>query len=233
MMNMKLRLAFCKQDKMRFIGHLDLLKLFQRAIKRAKLPVAYSNGFNPHQLVGFALPLSLGVGGEREYAEIVFAQEISPSEVIAKLNAVFPVGITVLSARKMAEGEKSAASAVCAARYELDFGGLITADALTSETDKLLSKEEAFVSKTAKRVTKQVNIRADIFELSANGTKLSAYIAAGSGRNLKPELLAEYILKEPPKPGAVKITRLDLFSENGSLNSPPVEGCRVAAGWLQ
>ena len=74
---MKYRIKFTKVGKVRFVGHLDLLKLFQRAIKRAGIPVAYSNGFNPHQLIGFAIPLPLGMASVGEYVDVELKEEVS------------------------------------------------------------------------------------------------------------------------------------------------------------
>ena len=80
------RVKFTKGEEVKFIGHLDIMRLFQRAIKRAKLPVAYSQGFNPHQLLSFASPLTLGATSEGEYGDIEMAEKIEPYIVMQELN---------------------------------------------------------------------------------------------------------------------------------------------------
>ena len=66
---MKVRIKFEKRGNLRFIGHLDLMRYFQKANRRAGLPIAYSEGFSPHQIMSFAAPLSMGVESTAEYAD--------------------------------------------------------------------------------------------------------------------------------------------------------------------
>ena len=105
--NIKYRIKFTKTGNMIYIGHLDLLKFFQRTIKRAGLPIAYSLGFNPHQLMIFAIPLSLGVSSVGEYLDIQLKQDMSCEEIENRLNSTMPLGIKILSVRKLVEGEKA------------------------------------------------------------------------------------------------------------------------------
>ena len=116
-------ICFSKTGPVKFTGHLDLLKIFQKAIRRCGLPVNFSEGFNPHLRVAFALPLALGMEGMREYVVFEMGQAVAPEEIGGRLGAVLPAGITVAGVRYMTPGEKSPASEVCAADYELRFAG--------------------------------------------------------------------------------------------------------------
>ena len=78
--------AFEKGEKLRFIGHLDLMRTMQRALRRSHLPIKYSNGFNPHIRLSFAAPLSVGVAGKREMMEVPVEDGTAPEEFISKLN---------------------------------------------------------------------------------------------------------------------------------------------------
>ena len=75
---MRLAVVFTKEAPVRFVSHLDVQRLFQRAFRRAKLPLAYSQGFNPHPLVSFATALSVGMTSRGEYLDVTLAEELSP-----------------------------------------------------------------------------------------------------------------------------------------------------------
>jgi hypothetical protein len=107
------RFKFSKTGRIRFIGHLDLLKLFQKAIRRAGLPVAYSEGYNPHMKMVFAAPLPLGFESRGDYADVFFKQEIDGFI----LNKYFPEGVKILKSTPLTPGEKNCASALRAALY--------------------------------------------------------------------------------------------------------------------
>ena len=111
----KIRLRFSKGGPLRFIGHLDFLKVFQQTIARAKLPVAYSQGFNPHMQLSFALPLPLGMTSVCDYADLTLESEMPEDEVISRLNAHAPGGLKLTGAREF-EGP-GAAALVMAADY--------------------------------------------------------------------------------------------------------------------
>ena len=89
-MNITYRFKFSKGEGVKFIGHLDVLKAFQRALKRADLPIAYSQGFNPHQLISFASPLSLGYTSEGEYGDFKLTEFVKSEIVMEKLNNALP-----------------------------------------------------------------------------------------------------------------------------------------------
>ena len=95
----KVRLRFRKSGDLRLISHHDLLRFFERAVRRAQLPIRWTQGFNPHPRLVFALPLSLGITGSQEVVELEMQDEISPEEVFKRLNAHTLPGIEILSAQ--------------------------------------------------------------------------------------------------------------------------------------
>lgn len=215
----KYRLRFEKKDKMIYIGHLDLMTFFQRAIKRAQLPIAYSKGFNPHQQMSFAVPLALGSYGYGEYVDIEFTEEMNGDDIINRLNSVMNKGVVVTSARKLSEGEKTGAAIVSAADYRVKLD--IKLDNADEIINKLLSQETLEIERTSKRKTKLVNIRTNIYSLGADNSKeftvLNMRIATGSANNLKPELVCEYIYRENClsfDPTKLVIERLELLKGN-------------------
>ena len=92
---MRMIAEFEKMGRMSWFSHLDLQNTMQRALRRAQLPVAYSQGFNPHVLTSFATALSVGCQSRGEVMEVEMAGEISPEEFVEKLNACLPDGLKV------------------------------------------------------------------------------------------------------------------------------------------
>jgi len=183
---------FSKTGKTRFIGHLDLLRVFRRAIKITNLPVAYSKGFNPHQKLSLALPLALGMEGYNEALELELDEpdSIGVESIIERLNSALPKGILIHAARFMNDDEKSSASTVSAACYEMRAK---QTDALDEKIQTFLKRESIVIVKKTKSGLKDVDIRPDIISLETFGDTLRAVLSAGGQRGLKPDLLANAI----------------------------------------
>ena len=96
---MKIRIKFAKQGTMKFIGHLDVMRYFQKAIRRADIDIRYSEGFSPHQIMSFAAPLGVGLTSNGEYMDIEVHSAPSSEEMKKKLNDTMVEGFTVLSCR--------------------------------------------------------------------------------------------------------------------------------------
>lgn len=195
----KYRLKFSKQGKIKFVGHLDLLKIFQRAIKRAKLPISYSEGFNPHQKVSFAIPLPLGMESISEYVDIRLEENLETQEILQKLNQEMPIGLEILNVIKLENDDKNAPAIVCCGEYEVKLD--IEIDNLQKKIEEILNLEEINIEKTTKKRGKEsvklVNIKNEIYniEVIKNDT-IKMLIATGSAKNLNPHILIEYIYKK-------------------------------------
>ena len=96
---MKLRVKFSKHGVLRFIGHLDVMRYFQKAIRRAEIDIAYSTGFSPHQIMSFAAPLGVGLESNGEYMDIEVHSLTSAKEFVDALNAQMADGIKVLEVK--------------------------------------------------------------------------------------------------------------------------------------
>lgn len=197
-MRNKYRITFSKHGPARFIGHLDLQTLFQRAIKRAGLPVAFSKGFNPHQLISFALPLPLGTTSDCELVEIELNEQVDTDIIILALNKALPEGLEALSAMLLNEGEKTAAALVGAAAYRVKFPyDRQLSERVDEALGGILKEDEIIMLKRSKKGTAEADIRSDIFSLvnisEENEIVVEMALSAGSHRNLKPELAAKLI----------------------------------------
>jgi radical SAM-linked protein len=113
----KVRLRFAKRGDLRLVSHHDLMRCLERMLRRAALPVALSQGFNPRPKVVFTLALALGIEGRREVVEIDLTEPLGPAEVLSRLRAVAPPGLDWLEAEAVAPGRPAHAEAV---DYRLD-----------------------------------------------------------------------------------------------------------------
>ena len=116
---MKIRIKFSKQGAMKFIGHLDTMRYFQKAMRRADVDIRYSEGFSPHQIMSFAAPLGVGLTGSGEYLDIEVLSTDSSAEMVKRLNDTMVEGVEVLSYRKLPDDAENAMSIVAACDYTI------------------------------------------------------------------------------------------------------------------
>ncbi|MBQ8807970.1 MAG: DUF2344 domain-containing protein [Clostridia bacterium] len=168
-----------KTQNAKYVSHLDFVRMFGRALRRAHLPVAYSEGFNPHPLLGFALPLSVGYTSECEILELALTQDFPPEEIMQRFNAVLPDGVKILSAH---EG-KSNMKKLDIVLY------LVYPENTPDDIAEFLSMEEIFIEKKTKSGIKECNIKPDIKDIKIESGKIEMLLSAGSRANLKPEVV--------------------------------------------
>jgi len=196
-------MRFSKTGSLRFIGHLDFLRVFQQTIRRAGLPAAFSQGFNPHLQISFALPLPLGMESVNDYADLTLTEELSPAEIVEKLNAVAPSGLLVKAAYA---AENKAASVVSVADYILNIPVI--------SPEEILQQDKIIIAKKTKKGIKDTDIRPDILSLELQGSAVLMRLSAGSSRFLNPVTVAELIAVEGEKPSVANISRIELYQEN-------------------
>lgn len=106
---------------MKFIGHLDMMRYFQKAVRRAKIDIRYSEGYSPHQIMSFAAPLGVGITSDGEYFDIEVNESMTSKEAVAALNETMVDGVEVTSYVKLPDKAKTAMSIVAAADYRLSY----------------------------------------------------------------------------------------------------------------
>lgn len=196
-------LKFTKEKRLKYISHLDVLRLFQRAFKRAGIRLSYSQGYNPHAKVGFALPLSLGFESSGEYMEIETGPEYSEEEIKERLNAIMPDGIEITSCGRLAETSKTAvAAALDFASYKILFTGeQDAAHALEAAVKPFMKQEKIITVKFSKKKKKNIesdirpHIRSVTTVKTGAGLMFSMMLATGSRGNLNPETLVEELCR--------------------------------------
>ena len=118
---MKARIKWSKTGVLKFIGHLDVQRYFHKAMMRAELPVSFSKGMSPHQIMSFAAPLGIGMTSEGEYVDISFDWCYSGQEMLDRMNAVMNEGISVLEFKQIDEKEKNCMAVTAAAAAANNF----------------------------------------------------------------------------------------------------------------
>lgn len=198
---MRYLIKFTKEADIKFISHLDVLRTIQRNIRRANLPIEYSQGFNPHMATSIAQPLSVGVYSAGEYMDMVLATQIDEDEIINKLNETAPNGIKYISALEIPyiEGQKKVPQAMAmidAARYIIKMKYTNT-DNVEEEINKLLKTEVWNTIKKTKKGEKEVDIKIFIkefnFWIKDEYLLINTLISTGSREHLSTDLLARYI----------------------------------------
>jgi len=204
-------LRFSKRGALAFIGHLDFLRVFGQTIRRAALPAAFSQGFNPHLLLSFALPLPLGMESANDYADLVLAEEMPCEEIVRKLNAAAPDGLVVSAAYAV---EDKAAGVVAVADYFVRGSGTGV-----KKIEETLAAEEIVIAKKTKKGVRDTDIRADIFEIRAENGGVFMRLSAGSERFLNPLTVAGLLFENETT--AAAFTRLELYkgTKNDTLVS--------------
>lgn len=190
---MKVRIKFKKYGVLRFIGHLDVMRHFQKMMRRAEIPIAFTGGYSPHMIMSFASPLGIGLTSDGEYADIELSAPIQSEEAIRRLNAVAADGIEIVSFRQISEEKKMTGMAIVAAAdylvYDRENHPFFEGweDCLT----QFAAQEEICVLKQTKRSEANVDIRPMIYRLEARENAIYMQLAAGSVKNLKPDLVMD------------------------------------------
>lgn len=189
---MKVRIKFSKEGPVKFIGHLDVMRYFQKAIRRADIDIAYSAGFSPHQLMSFAAPLSVGHTSRGEYFDVELNSLTSTEDLINSLNEVMVEGICVLDAAVLDEKEKNAMASVAAADYLVSFSDkVVLPDNWKEALLSFYHQSKIPVIKKTKKGEKEIDLKEGIYQLEIREEDVYMLLDAGSGSNIKPGFVLE------------------------------------------
>ena len=207
---MKIRVRFSKQGQMKFIGHLDMVRYFQKVMRRGEIDVAYSEGFSPHQKMSFAAPLSVGVLSKGEYSTL------STKEALERINEQNVEGVKVLSYKLLPDNAKNAMAVMSAADYFV-YTDIFTDDDITG----FINQDSINVIKKTKKSEKEVDIKPLIYSIKKEDNGIFIKLAQGSAQNLKPELVVTALENFTQKSDTSYIyERLDMYcTEDGKLIS--------------
>lgn len=189
---MKVRIKFRKNGVMKFIGHLDIMRFFQKALRRADIPVAFSGGFSPHMIMSFANPLGVGLTSDGEYFDLELTEPISSQDAVNRLNAQMADGMEVISFVQIPDDKKAKGMSIVAGADYYSYPKYTSLPGNWQEKlQEFYAQKEILVWKATKKSEKEVNIKPMIYQLTSRENGIYMKVAAGSVQNLKPELVTD------------------------------------------
>ena len=215
---MNIRMKFKKHGCMKFIGHLDIMRYFQKAIRRADIDIAYSEGFSPHMIMSFAAPLGVGLTSEGEYVDLQVNSCASSKAAVDALNSVMVEGMEVVSFKLLPENVKNAMSSVAAADYFVKWREGYVPENWEEKFNAFLQKEEMLIVKKPKRSEAEVDLKPMLYKTELRDGGIFMQVACGSVNNLKPELVMEAFAKDAGielAPFALEVCRLEVYADLG------------------
>lgn len=189
----KVRFRFGKDSRYKYMGHLDNLRLIERILRKSKIPIMYSQGFNPSMKLSFGPPLTLGFTSESEFMDITFDSNYMPS-MADTLKESMPDGLTLYDTAIIFSKTKSISALLNRAMYTIDLDKIPDPDLLPDKISTLLSFEKIEVERHKKKGTTVVDIRPAIYSLEIHDNKLFLTLGIGEGGYAKPgEVLREML----------------------------------------
>jgi radical SAM-linked protein len=160
----RVRIRYAKRGRLRFTSHRDFGRAFERAVRRAGIPVAYSSGFNPHPRISYAGASPTGAASEAEYLEIGLREHVAPEQVRARLDAVLPPGLDVLEAATASGG--ALADRLQASRWQVRLPS-VGLEQAAGAVEEFLSRESVPVQRMTKKGVRTFDCREAVVSLSA------------------------------------------------------------------
>jgi radical SAM-linked protein len=191
-MAQRLTVTFRKAGDARYLSHLDLMATLEFAIRRARLPIALAEGFNPRPRMIVAAPLPLGHIGEAEIFEITLTDWLEPKDVHGRLSAALPADIDILSVEEIPANVKSAASRLTSVRYRIDL--LEPVDDLSKRVRDLMARETIEIEEEREGGKRIRDLRPYMLSVHApNGRTLMAELALGGSGTIRPEQILDLL----------------------------------------
>ena len=231
-MSKLIRVKYKKEDEKIFISHLDLQRLLQRAFRRAKINLSYSEGFNPHPKMSYGNALALGVESQGEYVDIEIEDDIEVKEFLERINEQLPDGIKFVKGQEIDPKTPSLSSIIVYGEYifNIDLEVPLSKEFVKSRVLNFVKSKEIIITKKNKKGKKvEVDIRPmirnfDLVSLDDNRVTFVSTIATGSKANLNINILIPQILDMlnlDMDPREVGVLRRDLYKvEDGQLVTP-------------
>ena len=213
---MRMIVRFGKNPRLRFISHLDLQRFFQRALNRTGLPIAFSQGFNPHPVMAFASALALGWTSEYEVLDIKLGAPIGRKHAEDAMRAALPVDLPVMSVKMVDDKTPSLMPMVCASEYRIENSG-VTQEMI----DKFLAETEVMAIRKTKSGEREINIRPLAYALELDNGVLTATLALTDKDTLKPDLLVRTLTGADNE--EMRIHRAALLAEKDDKMVPLME----------
>lgn len=216
---------------MKFIGHLDMMRYFQKAVRRAEIDIRYSEGYSPHQIMSFAAPLGVGITSDGEYFDIEVNTTMTTKGALAALNQTMVDGVEVTSYVLLPDNAKTAMSLVAAADYRLTYKEGYESPYTAEEWKQIIQEKftdaaQFVIMKKTKKSEREVDLKPLVYDFSVEEEegKPAFYlkVSTGSVDNIKPELVLSSLYQIcglAYNDAAIQIHRLEVYAreENDAL----------------
>jgi radical SAM-linked protein len=223
----RIRLRFAKRGRLRFLSHRDVARSFERAVRRAELPVAHSHGFSPHPRLSWIGAAPTGAASEAEYVEIGLTEVVDAAAVASALDAALPDGLDVLAAATAAGA--ALADRIDASRWSIELPG-VAPDALAAALEALLARESLVVERVTPSGRRQIDVRAALVDaqVSAADRIDVCAILTTVVRHTTPAVRPDDVLGaldvvaglKPPVPAKATRMAQGLLDDRGDLADP-------------
>jgi len=195
---------FRKEGNARFLSHHDLMRLFERALRRAGLPVRMSEGYNPHPRFSILLALPLGVEATDEALDVQFQPPVEPADALARLQAEMPAGLSLPAAQALPAGMDVRVESVV---YEADLPPGIAAE--PQAVERLLASRELVVGRTTPKGTRTIDLRPALAWMRLDGRRVAFQLTVAPGGTPRPtEVLLALLGRDPAVSPAALTGRL-------------------------
>ena len=184
----KIRLRLSKLGRARMVAHLEYLKMFQRAVRRANLPIRFSQGFHPMPKISYLEALPMGVSSEAELVDLELMSCISVDQVVQGINVQLPEGFKIIEGEIIPWKSPSPSAVVASSYYRVPLPEPIPGD-LAERIDTFLSADQILISRVKKGIEKKIDIRPDVLQLSQIGSELQIELIKGSPLQVAASLL--------------------------------------------
>ena len=205
---------------MKFIGHLDVMRFFQKVMRRADIPIAFTGGFSPHMIMSFANPLGVGVTSDGEYFDIELSEAIDMKAAVERMNQVVVEGIEIVNMVEISDDKKQTGmSIVAAADYISSLKKGEFPDGWIDKAKGFMEQPEILIVKKTKKSEKEVDIKPMIYKFEVRDQGVYMQVATGSVENLKPELVMQALcsyLGVEAESVAFAHHRLDVYANVGT-----------------
>ena len=219
---MRIAAVFEKSERLRHIGHLDIQRSVQRGLRRSGLPVAYSNGFNPHILVSFASALSTGACGKREIMDVSMAEDIGNEEFINRMNKAMPPEMQFSEAIAIDDRHPALMASLKAAVYDLTVYDDQLADAMIRAIPSMLFRESIPALRKTKSGIRECDIKPLIYQLAGEGNHIHCTVALTEKESCKPDMLCRALATEA---GIPEQTEIRMLITRDALLGEDQQGC--------
>jgi radical SAM-linked protein len=190
----RLHIVFGKQGALKYTSNLDLAKIWERVLRRAQLPILYTQGFNARARIQLASALPLGITSECEILDVSLREPTSLDGLIERLTVVSPAGLPIYSITEVEPRSPTLQTRVRSAEYRIQFDEEIDREALRQKIAAMLSADEITASKERKGKSVEVDLRPLIYDLYIDEQgNLMAHLAVGSQGNLRPDQIVEQL----------------------------------------